>query len=55
LLALRKNAEAVRELKRAATVMPEEPQAHLQLARAYEATENWISAVQEFQNYLDSP
>jgi Tfp pilus assembly protein PilF len=45
LLALRKNAEAVRELKRA----------HLQLARAYEATENWISAVQEFQNYLDSP
>jgi Flp pilus assembly protein TadD len=52
LLALRKNAEAVRELKRAVTLLPEEPQAHLQLARAYEATENWIAAVQEFQTLV---
>src|SRR4030095_4749315 len=42
LLALRKNADAVRELKRAVTLSPEEPQAHLQLARAYEGIEDWI-------------
>src|SRR2546430_7048716 len=47
LLALRKNAEAVRELKRAVALLPEEPQAHLQLARAYKVSNNWIAAVQE--------
>lgn len=52
LLALKKNTEAVRELKRAAALLPEEPQAHLQLARAYEAMENWIPAVQEFHKLV---
>jgi tetratricopeptide (TPR) repeat protein len=52
LLALRKSTEALRELKRAVTLMPEEPQAHLQLARAYQATDNWMAAVQEFQKLV---
>ena len=38
LLALRKNTEAVRELKRAVALLPDQPQAHLELGRAYEAS-----------------
>lgn len=52
LLALGRNAEAARELQRATKLMPREPQAHLQLARAYEASDNWIPAVQELQNLV---
>ena len=33
--------------------MPKEPQAHLQLAKAYEAADNWIAAVQEFQKLVE--
>jgi tetratricopeptide (TPR) repeat protein len=33
--------------------MPEEPQAHLQLGKAYEVAGNWIAAVQEFQKLVD--
>jgi Flp pilus assembly protein TadD len=29
--------------------MPQEPQVHLQLAKAYKASENWIAAVEELQ------
>jgi tetratricopeptide (TPR) repeat protein len=42
----------VQELKRAVALMPEEPQAHLQLARAHQASNNWIAAVQEFQKLV---
>ena len=52
LLALGKNAEAVRELKHAVALMPDQPQAHLQLAKAYEAADNWIPAVQELQKLV---
>ena len=48
-LALRKNAEAVRELKIAEKLMPAEPQVHLQLARAYEALEEHFAAVDQYQ------
>src|SRR2546423_2041814 len=47
LLALGRKAEAVRELQRAVRLMPQHPQAHLQLAKAYEAWENWIAAAQQ--------
>ena len=49
LLAVHRQAEAVRELKRAANLMPDEPQVHLLLAKACEASNNWIGAVQEYQ------
>jgi tetratricopeptide (TPR) repeat protein len=49
LLAVHRQAEALRELKRAANLMPDEPQAHLLLAKACEASNNWIGAVQEYQ------
>jgi tetratricopeptide (TPR) repeat protein len=49
LLSLGKREDAVRELKRAVRLMPQEPAAHMQLAKAYEATENWILAVDELQ------
>src|SRR5438045_6033817 len=48
-LALRKNAEAVRELKIAERLMPAEPQVHLQLARAYEPLEEHFAAVDQSQ------
>jgi len=53
LLALRKNAEAARELNRAVSLMPREPEARLQLAKAYEASENWIAAVQQLQKLVE--
>jgi Flp pilus assembly protein TadD len=53
LLELRKNAEAVVELQHAAHSMPKEPQAHLQLAKAYEASDNWIDAVEELQKLVN--
>ena len=53
LLALGKNADATSELQRAARSMPKEPQAHLQLAKAYEASENWIAAVEELQKLVN--
>jgi len=49
LLSLGKTDDAVRELKRAVRSMPSEPAAHLQLAKAYEATEKWGQAVEELQ------
>jgi tetratricopeptide (TPR) repeat protein len=49
LLSLGKTDDAVRELKRAVRSMPSEPAAHLQLAKAYEATEKWGEAVDELQ------
>jgi tetratricopeptide (TPR) repeat protein len=49
LLTLGKTDEAVHELKRAVRSMPNEPAAHLQLAKAYEATEKWGQAVDELQ------
>ncbi len=52
LLALGKNAEAIAALERAAHSMPNEPQAYLQLAKAYEASENWAAAVEELQKLV---
>ena len=52
LMALKRNAEALRELKRAVDLMPEQPVAHLQLAKAYEASENWVASVQELQKLV---
>jgi tetratricopeptide (TPR) repeat protein len=49
LLSLGKTDDAVNELKRALRSMPNEPAAHLQLAKAYEATEKWGQAVDELQ------
>lgn len=49
LLSLGRSTDAVRELKRAVRLMPDEPAAHLQLAKAYESTENWLLAVSELQ------
>jgi tetratricopeptide (TPR) repeat protein len=49
LLSLGKTDDAVRELQRAVRSMPSEPAAHLQLAKAYEATEKWELAVDELQ------
>jgi tetratricopeptide (TPR) repeat protein len=53
LLALKRNAEALRELQRAVKLMPQEPQAYLQLAKAYEAFENWIAAVEQLQKLVE--
>src|SRR5215510_13819293 len=49
LLSLGKTDDAVRELQRVVRSMPSEPSAHLQLAKAYEATEKWGLAVDELQ------
>jgi Flp pilus assembly protein TadD len=53
LLALKKNVEALSELRRAVTLMPKEPRARLQLAKAYETSENWIAAVQQLQKLVE--
>jgi tetratricopeptide (TPR) repeat protein len=53
LLTLGKNPEAIAELQRAARSMPQEPQAHLQLAKAYEASDNWMAAVEELQRLVN--
>ncbi len=48
LLSLGKQS-AVNELKRAALLMPNEPAARLQLAKAYENQDNWLEAVEQLQ------
>jgi tetratricopeptide (TPR) repeat protein len=53
LLSLGNNAAAVAALYRAARSLPREPQAHLQLAKAYEASENWMAAVEELQKVVN--
>lgn len=53
LLALKRNAQALGELRRAVTLMPKEPLARLQLAKAYEASDNWIGAVQQLQKLVE--
>jgi tetratricopeptide (TPR) repeat protein len=53
LLELKRNAEALGELERAVKLMPQEPQAYLQLAKAYEASENWIAAVEQLQKLVE--
>src|SRR5258707_15599156 len=53
LLALGKNGESVPESKQAVTLMPQQPQSHLQLARAYEASEDWLSAVEQLQRVVE--
>ena len=52
LLAVRKEAAAVRELKRAVNLMPNQLEARLELARAQEALDNWIGAVEQLQNLV---
>lgn len=49
LLALDQVAEATRELERAAKLLPREPLARLQLARAYERAAKWTSAVEQYR------
>lgn len=49
LLALGQNDAAMHELSRAVRLMPDEPAARLQLAKAYEATEKWMLAVEQLQ------
>jgi Flp pilus assembly protein TadD len=53
LLALGRNAEAISQLQRSSRSLPKEPQAHLQLAKAYEVSDNWIAAVEELQQAAD--
>src|SRR5256886_8358696 len=53
LLVLGREAEAVRELRRAVLLMPQQPQARLQLAKAYEASEDWIAAAQQLQKLVE--
>jgi Tfp pilus assembly protein PilF len=48
LLALGKNAEAVRELERAVKLLPQQPQARLQLAKAYERGHHWFGVVEQY-------
>jgi tetratricopeptide (TPR) repeat protein len=49
LLALRRTAEAARELEIAARLMPDEPQAHLLLARACERSDDWLGAADAYR------
>ena len=50
---LGKNGEATHELELATKLMPKEPQAHLQLAKAHDASDNWIAAVVEWQKLVE--
>ena len=43
----------MRELKRAARLMPDQPLPHLQLARAYEASQDWPSAAEQLQKVVE--
>jgi len=52
LLALRKDSDAIGELKRAAAALPQEPQVHFELGRVYDRLGNRIGAVQEFQTLV---
>ena len=49
LLALDKVGEATVELEQAAKLLPREPLAHLQLARAYERAGKWTGAVEQYR------
>lgn len=53
LLALKRNAEALGELRRSVTLMPKEPLARLQLAKAYESSDNWMAAAQQLQTLVE--
>lgn len=53
LLALKRNAEALGELRRSVTLMPKEPLARLQLAKAYETSNNWMAAAQQLQKLVE--
>lgn len=52
LLALGKNAEAIHELKRAASLMPQEPAARLELSKAFEASGDWLDGVEQLQKLV---
>ncbi|MEJ7711165.1 MAG: hypothetical protein WKF84_15190 [Pyrinomonadaceae bacterium] len=52
-MAVGKNGEAVVELKRAVISLPKEPLARLQLARAYEASDDLPATVQEYQKLVE--
>jgi protein O-GlcNAc transferase len=52
LLALRRNAEAQGELRRATSLMPREPAARLELAKAFEASGDWLDAVGQLQKLV---
>jgi predicted Zn-dependent protease len=52
LLAIGRPREAVTELERAVQLMPDEPTAHLQLADAYERTENIDGVVEEYRRLV---
>jgi tetratricopeptide (TPR) repeat protein len=43
----------VRELKHATRLMPDQPQAHLQLARADEASQDWLPAAEQLQRVVE--
>jgi tetratricopeptide (TPR) repeat protein len=49
LLALGRPVEAARELEVAARLMPDEPQAHLLLAGAYERNDDWLGAADAYR------
>ncbi len=49
LLSLGKNAEAGRELERAVKLLPDQPSARLQLAKAYERSGNWFGVVDQYR------
>ena len=49
LLALGRAAEAARELEQVIKLLPQEKQAHLQLARAYERAGNWLGTVDQYR------
>src|SRR5207245_4085717 len=48
-----RSADARREPPPAVRLMPQQPQAHLLLARAYEASEDWIAAAQQLQKLVE--
>ncbi len=49
LLSLAKTTEAVKELERAVTLLPKQTQARLQLAKAYERSDNWFGVVDQYR------
>jgi tetratricopeptide (TPR) repeat protein len=52
LLALGQTDGAIGELKRAIALMPTEPSARLELAKAYEAGDNWFNAVEQLRKLV---
>jgi len=53
LLALGRPAEAAPELARAVELLPQEPQAHAQLAKAYERLDDWVGAAGQYRVLRD--